>query len=66
MSDSSIAIAQSLAASQAAATRQTIQTAMVKQQADADQAMADLLQQGAAQAKAALPAGQGQTVDITA
>jgi hypothetical protein len=66
MSDSSIAIAQSLAASQAAATRQTIQTEIVKQQADADQAVADLLQQGAAQTKAALPAGQGQTVDITA
>ncbi|KFC72866.1 hypothetical protein FG93_02049 [Bosea sp. LC85] len=66
MSETSVAIAQSFAASQAASTRQTLQTAMVKQQAASDQALVDLLQQSAETQKANLAAGQGQNVDILA
>lgn len=66
MSETSVAIAQSFAASQAASTRQTLQTAMVKQQAMSDQALVDMLQQSAESQKATLAAGQGQTVDILA
>ena len=65
MSDT-LAIAQSAAVSQAAATQQALQTQMIRQQADAERAVADLLQQSAAQQKAALPAGQALTVDISA
>lgn len=65
MSDS-VAIAQGFAASQAASTRQALQTEIVRQQAGADQAIVELLQQSAEQLKAALPAGQGQAVDISA
>ncbi len=65
MSDS-VAIAQSFAVSQASATQQVLQTEMLRQQASADQAVVALLQQSAEQMQATLPAGQGQTVDITA
>ena len=65
MSDS-VAIAQGFAASQAASTRQALQTEIVRQQAGAEQAIVELLQQSAEQFKAALPAGQGQAVDISA
>ncbi|CAN5197672.1 hypothetical protein BH10PSE8_BH10PSE8_20320 [soil metagenome] len=66
MSDS-IAIAQSFAATKASATQQALQTEMLRQQAQADQAVVALLQQSADQMQAALlPAGQGQSVDITA
>lgn len=66
MSDTSLAIAQSFAAMQAASTRQALQTEMVKQQADADQALVALLQQAAEQQKATLPVGQGGNLDVTA
>ncbi len=66
MSDTSLAIAQSFAAMQAASTRQALQTEMVKQQASSDQALVELLQQAAEQQKAALPEGQGGNLDVTA
>lgn len=66
MSETSVAIAQNFAASQAASTRQTLQTAMVKQQATSDQALVEMLQQSAESQKATLAAGQGQNVDILA
>jgi hypothetical protein len=65
MSDS-VAIAQGFAASQAASTRQALQTEIVRQQAGAEQALVELLQQSAEQLKATLPPGQGQTIDISA
>ena len=65
MSDS-FAIAQNVASMQAAATQQALQTEMLRQQTKADQAVISLLQQSADQMKAALPAGQGQSIDITA
>jgi len=66
MSDSPFAIAESFVAMRAAATQQALQTEMVKQQANAEHAMAELLQQSAEQQKAALPFGQGQNVDVSA
>jgi hypothetical protein len=65
MSDS-MAIAQSFAAMQAASTQQALQTEMLRQQMQGDQAIVALLQQSSEQMQAALPAGQGQAVDITA
>lgn len=65
MSDS-LAIARSFAAMQAASTQQVLQTEMLRQQAQSDQAVVTLLQQSADQMQAALPEGQGQAVDITA
>lgn len=65
MNDSA-AIAQGFAASQATSTRQTLQTDILRQQAGAEQALVELLQQNAEQLKASLPAGQGQIVDISA
>jgi 3-dehydroquinate dehydratase len=67
MSDTSLAIAQSFAAMQAASTRQALQTEMVKQQVNAEQALVEMLQQSAEQSQrqAALPAGQGENLDIT-
>jgi ABC-type uncharacterized transport system permease subunit len=66
MSDSSTAIAQSLATSQAAATQRTLQTEMLRQQSQSDQAVITMLQQSAEQSKATLLAGQGENLDITA
>jgi hypothetical protein len=65
MSDS-MAIAATFAATQATATQQALQTIMLSQQAQADQSVVALLQQSAEQMQAVLPAGQGQSVDITA
>ena len=65
MSDS-LAIARSFAMLQAASTQQALQTQMLSQQAQSDQAVVALLQQSADQMQAALPEGQGQAVDITA
>ena len=65
MSDS-MAIAQTFAATQATATQQALQTIMLSQQAQADQSVVALLLQSAEQMQAVLPAGQGQSVDITA
>lgn len=65
MSDS-MAIAQTFAATQVTATQQALQTIMLSQQTQGDQAIVALLQQSAEQMQAVLPAGQGQSVDITA
>ncbi len=65
MSDS-VAIAQAFVATRADTTRQALQTEMVKQQADAEQALVAMLQQSADTQKAALAEGQGQNVDILA
>ncbi len=65
MSDS-MAIAATFAATQATATQQALQTIMLSQQAQADQSVVALLQQSAEQMQAVLPAGQGQSVDVTA
>jgi hypothetical protein len=62
MSDS-IATATSLLAMSSASTRQAIATEMVRQNAQADASVVQLLQQGADQAKAVLPPGQGAQVD---
>lgn len=59
-----IAAARDVAALQAASTRQILQGQFVRQEADAEQALADMLLESAAQAT--LPAGQGVTLDITA
>lgn len=66
MSDSSLAIAQSSAVTQAQATQQALQTEMLRQQAKSEQGVVALLQQGAEQMQAVLPTGQGENVDITA
>ncbi|OYW67345.1 MAG: hypothetical protein B7Z40_07655 [Bosea sp. 12-68-7] len=65
MSDS-MAIAQSFAAMQAASTQQALQTIMLSQQAQADQSVVALLRQSSEPMQAVLPAGQGESVDITA
>lgn len=66
MSDSSLTIAQSAVTARAAATQQALQTQMLRQQADSDQAVVEMLQQASEQQKATLPAGQGNSVDILA
>lgn len=66
MSEMSTAIAQSLVSMRSAATQQTMQLEMVKQNAKADQALVTMLQQSAEQQQATLPAGQGGNLDITA
>ena len=66
MSEMSVAIAQSLISMKSAATQQALQIEMVKQNADADQALVALLQQASEQQQAMLPAGQGGNLDITA
>lgn len=66
MSETSVAIAHAFAATQAASTRQSLQAEMVKQQAQSDQALIELLQQGAEIQKARLAEGQGRHVDILA
>ncbi len=58
-------IAESLVTMRAAATQQALRTEMVRQQATADQALVELLQQSAEQQKATLPAGQGQNLDLS-
>ncbi|WP_449254719.1 hypothetical protein [Bosea sp. (in: a-proteobacteria)] len=62
MSDAA-ALARSLAMMQAASTQQALSVAMLRQSAAADRGVVTLFEQGAEQAKAALPAGQGQQVD---
>jgi hypothetical protein len=66
MSDMSVAIAQSLSAAQSVATKQALQTEIIRKQASAEQGVVALLQQSDQQQKASLAAGQGQIVDITA
>lgn len=66
MSEVSVAIAQGLIGMRTAATQQALQLEMVKQNADADQALVALLLQASEQQKALLPAGQGGNLDISA
>jgi hypothetical protein len=66
MSEMSAAIAQSLVSMRSAATQQTMQLEMVKQNAQADQAVVAMLQQAAEQQQATLPTGQGGNLDVTA
>jgi hypothetical protein len=61
-----VALAQSYAATEAVKAQQALSIEVIKQQAGAEAAVVDLLQQGAEQQKALLPAGQGGNVDITA
>ncbi|WP_376984575.1 hypothetical protein [Bosea sp. R86505] len=61
-----MAIAQSFAALQAASTQLALQTEMLRQQTQSDQAIVALLQQSSEPLQAALPAGQGEVVDISA
>lgn len=65
MSDS-IAIARTFAVTQASATQQVMETLMLRQQAQADQAVVALIQQSVEQTQAILQDGQGRAVDITA
>lgn len=66
MSEISVAIAQGLTSMKTAATQQALQLEMVKQNADADQALVALLQQASEAQKAPLPAGQGGHLDVSA
>lgn len=65
MSDVSLILARGTLAIQADMAKQAVATEMVKQQASAEQASADLLAQAADRQKATLPEGQGGIVDIT-
>ncbi|PZN93961.1 MAG: hypothetical protein DCF30_21080 [Hyphomicrobiales bacterium] len=65
MSDS-VDIAQSIVTMQANATQQLLRTEMLRQQAQADQAVVALIQESTERMQAALPAGQGEAVDISA
>ncbi|MGF7053210.1 hypothetical protein GGC47_002395 [Bosea sp. OAE752] len=60
------AIAQSLVSMQSASTQQALGTEMLRQNAEAERGVVAMLEQGAEQAKAVLPAGQGLRVDRTA
>lgn len=57
------AIAQSLVSMQSASTQQALGTEMLRQNAEAERGVVAMLEQGAEQAKAVLPAGQGLQVD---
>lgn len=65
MSEMSVAIARNLISMQSAATQQTLQLEMVKQNADSDQALVAMLQQASEQQQALLPEGQGTNLDVT-
>jgi hypothetical protein len=60
-----VGLASAWATSQAAATRQTLGIAMVRQQAEADRSLVALLEAGVDSAKATAPPpeGQGRIVD---
>lgn len=62
MSDAA-AIAQSLVSMQSASRQQALSLEMVRQNAEADQGLVTMLEQGVEQAKATLPDGQGLQVD---
>ena len=62
MSDA-VSTATSLIAMSSTATQQALATRFVKQNADAEAGVVALLEQGAEQAKASLPAGQGGQID---
>ena len=65
MSDT-VSLAQSIVTMQAASTQQALSVEMLRQNAQADQALVAMLQQSAEQTQATLPAGQGTLVDRTA
>ncbi|MCA0419658.1 MAG: hypothetical protein LCH80_13175 [Proteobacteria bacterium] len=65
MSDA-VSLATSIVTMQATSTQQALSVEMVKQNAQADQAVVAMLQQSAEQTQATLPAGQGALVDRTA
>lgn len=62
MSDAA-AIAQSLVSMQTASTQQALGIEMMRQNAQAERGVVDMLQQSAEQMQAVLPEGQGQLVD---
>ncbi|MGX1744085.1 hypothetical protein ACWIEX_21255 [Bosea sp. NPDC055353] len=64
MSDT-VSLAQSIVTMQAASTQQALSVEMLRQNAQADQALVAMLQQSAEQTQATLPAGQGALVDLT-
>lgn len=59
-------IATAAAAMSASATRQSLAVAMARQNQQADQAVVALLESGAASARAMLPQGVGQRLDVSA
>lgn len=61
-----VSLATSIVTMQAASTQQALSVEMVRQNAQADQALVAMLQQSVEQTQAALPAGQGALVDRTA
>lgn len=65
MSDA-VSLATSIVSMQADSTRQALSVEMLKQNAQAEQGIVAMLQQGVEQTQAALPAGQGTLVDRTA
>jgi hypothetical protein len=65
MSDLSVAMAQALVASQADATRAALQTQMLRQQAQSELAVVDMLAQAVSANQAVLPEGQGGKLDKT-
>ncbi|MBN9453647.1 MAG: hypothetical protein J0I42_17020 [Bosea sp.] len=65
MSDSPFLIAESFVTMRAEATRHVLQTEMVKQQADAEKGLVEMLERSIEEQKAALPLGQGQHLDVT-
>ena len=66
MSDSVTATAQSLVTMQAAATQQQLGIEMLRQNAQAQASLVEMLQSVAEQQQATLPAGQGLVVDRNA
>ena len=66
MSDSVADLARSVVSSQASSLRGSFQTAALRQQADSEKAVADLVQQSVETQRAAAPAGQGKVVDVLA
>ena len=65
MGDSPFLIAESFVTMRAAATHQALQTEMVKQQADAENGLVEMLERSISEQKAALPFGQGEHLDVT-
>lgn len=66
MSDSVADLARSVVSSQASSLRGSFQTAALRQQADSEKAVAELVQQSVETQRAAAPAGQGKVLDILA
>ena len=66
MSDSVADIARSIVSSQASSVRGSFRIAALRQQADSQKAVAELVQQSVDMQRAAAPEGQGRVVDILA